>query len=371
MRSYPSSALNKRQPATLFEIAGNFHVHTDHSDGTASHRQVALFAAQAGLDVIMCTDHNLWGPDKEGWYAHPATGSQVLLLRGEEVHDEERCPQANHYLCLGANRELRQYAAQPQALINAVSRHGGLGFIAHPIERAAPLFDEPEIPWLDWEVSGFTGIELWNYMSEFKGHLSGKPAAVLAALLPALFITGPLPETLALWDRFLGSGQRVVAIGGADAHANVYTLGPLKRTVFPYTYLFRAVNTHLLLDAPLSSEVALAKSQVLDALRAGHAFVAYDLAGASRGFRFTALGPEESASMGDEIPLKGQVTLRVTSPLPAELRLQKDGREVARARGQELAFEVTQPGVFRAEAYRHYRFKRRGWMFSNPIYVRG
>lgn len=331
---------------------------------------MAMIAAQAGLDVIICTDHNVWVAEKEGWYTHREKGARVLLLMGEEVHNVERSPQANHYLCLGAGREMRGYAARPQALIDAVDQNGGLGFIAHPIERAAPLYDEPEIPWVEWDVDGFTGVELWNYMSEFKGHLSSKPVAVLAAFFPSLFITGPLSETLALWDRLLRN-KRVVAIGGADAHANVYSLGPLKRAVFPYEYLFRAVNTHLLLDAPLSTDFASARVQVIDALRAGHAFVAYDLAGSSRGFRFTATSQSESISMGDEIHLRDPVALCVTSPLRANLRLLRDGQEVEAARGRKLTFEAKEPGVFRAEAYCHFRFKRRGWVFSNPIYVRG
>jgi hypothetical protein len=331
---------------------------------------VAMIAAQAGLDVLVCTDHNVWVPGVEGWCTHPETGRKVLLLMGEEVHDGVRPRQANHYLCLGADREMREYAARPQALIDAVEQSGGVGFIAHPIERAAPLYDEPEIPWVDWDVDGFTGVELWNYMSEFKGHLSSKPVAVLAAFFPSLFITGPLPETLALWDRLLRN-KRVVAIGGSDAHANVYSLGPLKRAVFPYEYLFRAVNTHLLLDAPLSTDFASARVQVIDALRAGHAYVAYDLAGSSRGFRLTATSQTESVSMGDEIDLRGPVSLHVTSPLQADLRLLRDGQEVVAARGRKLTFEAKEPGVFRVEAYRGFRLKRRGWVFSNPIYVRG
>jgi hypothetical protein len=363
--------MSDQVPSSQFEITGNFHMHTHYSDGVGSHRDLAMAAARAGLDVIMVTDHNVWVEGKEGWYAHPETDRQILLLMGEEVHDEERSPQVNHYLCLGVEREVGQYAPRPQDLIYAVRQHGGVGFIAHPIERAAPLFDEPEIPWVDWEVTGFTGIELWNYMSEFKGLLSSKPAAVFAAFFPSLLITDPFPETLALWDDLLRNGAKVVAIGGADAHANVYSLGPLRRPVFPYDYLFRAVNVHLLLDTPLSRDVTLAKAQVLDALRAGHAFVAYDLAGDARGFRFTATSRQGTVSMGDEMRPNGPVTLHVASPLPAGLRLLKDGCEVARARGRVLTCETNEPGVFRVEAYRRYRIKPRGWVFSNPIYVRG
>jgi hypothetical protein len=355
----------------MVEIVGNFHLHTDRSDGTGTHRQVAEAAAQAGLDVLMFTDHNVWVEGQEGWYTHPETGKEVLLLMGEEVHDPERRPKADHYLCLGVGRDVSEYGPQPQAVVDAVKRHGGAGFIAHPVDPAAALFDEPELPWVDWEVTGFTGIELWNYMSELKEYLSSWPAALFAVFFPGACMAGPFPEALTLWDSLMSNGQKVVAIGGADAHAHIYGLGPLKRTVFPYEYLFRAVNTHLLLDAPLARDVTTAKAQVLDALRAGHAFVAYDLAGAGRGFRFTATGGQATVSMGDEIGLSDRLALRVSSPLPAELHLLLDGREVARARGQELSYPASQPGVYRVEATRRYRFKRRGWIFSNPIYVRG
>ncbi len=62
--------------------------------------------------------------------------------------------------------------------------------------------------------------------------------------------------------------------------------------------------------------------------------------------------------------------LRVASPLPADLRLFENGQEVAAVHGRELTYEVTQPGVYRVEAYRRFRLKRRGWVFTNPIYVR-
>jgi hypothetical protein len=354
-----------------YEIVGNFHLHTNRSDGAGDHAEVAWAAAEAGLDAIIYTDHNVWTPGQEGWYTHPPTGRQVLLLMGEEVHDEERLPPANHYLCFGAGRDMCEYAAQPQALIDAVRQQGGVGIIAHPIERAAPLFDQSEFPWVDWDVAGFTGIELWNTMSEFKAYLSSKPAAIAAAYFPGIFIRGPFSETLALWNDLLRGGQKVVAIGGSDAHARVYRMGPLRRRIFPYTYLFRGVNTHLLLETPLSRDFPSARAQVLDALRAGHAFVAYGLAGSARGFRFTGVGQQGNASMGDEISLNsGRITLSARSPLSASLRLLKDGREVTRVRGNELAYETQEPGVYRVEAYRRYRLKLRGWVFSNPIYVR-
>jgi hypothetical protein len=234
----------------------------------------------------------------------------------------------------------------------------------------APLIGVPAFPWRDWDVQGFAGIELWNYLSEFKSFLTGRRRALAAVYRPDLFIRGPFRQSLALWDALLAAGHPVVAIGGADAHANFYRWGPLRRQVFSYEHSFRAVNTHLLLDAPLAGDVPAARLQVLEALRRGHAFVAYERLGNGRGFRFTATGSHQSSAvMGDSLALDGALTLTVSAPRPATIRLLRDGCEVAQVRGRTLTHVTHTPGVYRVEAYRRHGGRLRGWLFSNPIYV--
>ncbi len=362
----------------MHEYTANFHQHTLHSDGAGTHAEVIAAGQEAGLDVMVFTDHNVYVSDVEGWYG------RTLALMGIEVNDTTQQPEHSHYLCLGVDRDLSGHAANPQALIEAVNRCGGVGFIAHPFERAAPAFGEGAIPWKHWAVQGYTGLEIWNYMSEFKAYLRDKPTAVWAAFFPDRFITAPFPETLARWDELTRGGQKVVAIGGSDAHGQTYRMGPLSRVVFPYVHLFRAVRTHLLLREPLSRDVATARRQVLDALRAGHCFVAYDHIGDTTGFRFGARNPEgqilfaetrrpaAEAMQGDEISL-GQlrmVELKISTPLRAEIRLLRDGNVIATRRGQRLDYLISEPGVYRVECYRAYKTRWRGWIFSNPIYVR-
>ena len=53
--------------------------------------------------------------------------------------------------------------------------------------------------------------------------------------------------------------------------------------------------------------------------------------------------------MGAEAPA-GRRTLRVRTPLPARLRLLRDGEEIAAAEGTLLDHEVEEPGVYRVEA---------------------
>ena len=358
----------------MFEIIGNLHLHTTASDGTGSHDQVASAAAQAGLDFIIYTDHNVAVSGLEGWYCDPASGNEVLRLMGQEVNDEALPQEHSHLLCFFVEDDLQPIAADPQRLIDTVRERGGLCFLAHPLERPGYNGSRGVVnvyPWRHWHVSGYTGLELWNTMTDVKQQLRDIPRGILGAYLPPWTVTAPFPETLAKWDQLLATGQKVVAIGNSDAHAMYFTLYKvLRRTVFPYYYLFRAVNTHLFLDEPLAREPGLARRQISVALQAGHCFVGYDLIGSSRGFSFTAASGDQQAIMGDTLVLRSAATLQVVSPQPAQLRLLKDGRLLTEVRGQSLNWTTREPGVYRMELYRRYWGWQRGWVFSNPIYIR-
>ncbi len=349
---------------SIYEYTGNPHVHTSYSDGVALHAEVARAAAEAGLDFVIVTDHNVWVNGCEGYY------EQVLLLVGEEIHDVRRQPQANHLLAYNAEDELAPSASDPQRLIDEVNRRGGLCYLAHPYEYGSPLSpDLDAIPWVDWDVTGYAGFEIWNYMSEFKALMRNKLAAVLYAYFPALGIMGPFRAVLRQWDQLLCQGKRIAAIGGADAHGNTYSLGPLRRVVFPYEHLFRCVNTHIITARPLSGHLEHDKPLVYDALRAGHTWVGYDLPAPTAGFRFHARSGTNHAMMGDELVRTGATIFEIQTPHSANIRLLLNGRMIVRASGKYLKHTTADPGVYRVEVYRRYRLGRRGWIFSSPIYV--
>jgi hypothetical protein len=345
------------------EYIGSIHLHTTASDGAASHEEVARIASRAGLDLLIATDHNVLSPGID------ARHGEVLLIVGEEIHDTKRDPEANHYLALDIQAHIPGDGASAQEVIDDVEAQGGFGFIAHPFEHSPAFTKEPELSWVDWQASGYTGLEIWNYMSEFKSYLHDLPRALLYILFPQAAITGPFPETLAKWDELL-LHRRTVAISGTDAHGNVYSLGPLRRALLPYEHCFRAVRTHILTSEPLDGELERDKALVYEALKGGHCFVAYDAIGDATGFRFFARSGESSATMGAQISRVGHVEFEIVSPLRSELRLLRNGRVVAQNRGRKLRHTTTEDGVFRVEAYRRHLLKSRGWVFTNPIYVR-
>ena len=354
----------------MHEIVLNLHMHSRYSDGSATHDQIAAAALKAGLDAVIVTDHNVWVDGPEEYYRK--NGRKLLLLVGEEVHDQARNPQKNHLLVFGARRELATYAYDPQKLLDQVNQAGGLAFIAHPVDPAAPAIGETDITWVDWDARGFHGLEVWNWFSEFKGHIKSKLHAIYYAFNPALSGFGPDPAALHKWDELLAQGRKLVAIAGSDAHALPARLGPIRRTVFPYEEHFRMVNMHLLLPRPLGDDVALDAALIYETLRQGHCFIGYDLPVSTRGFRLTIHAKEKIGGMGDEFSTQGGVTMQIKLPLRTECTIFKDGQPVKTFRDRDLyTYNTTEPGIYRVEAYLHYRGKRRGWIYTNPVYLRG
>lgn len=380
----------------LFEYFGNIHMHTTHSDGFGSFDDLIDGAVQGGLDFVFVTDHNVLVREEEEGYRRG-----VLTLVGQEVHDTKREPTGSHLLCLGVESDVSHKAADPQQLIDAVRQQNALAFLAHPIEEKTDLFPK-RYPWYDWEVTGFHGVELWNYLSGFRGFTTSYVRALLVAFFPRYFPVGPLPAMLKKWDS-LTQERPVVALGGADVHAVKYKLGPISRHFLSYEESARALNTHVLTATPLTGppegetfsfrdpNAQHDRNLILEALRKGHCWLGYDLVGPTGGFRFWAenenrgrgrgqteqqgRAPNESAEvvlMGDTVTLAdGQaLNLCVHLPVAASIRLLRNGRVISQGFASSLAYQARDAGVYRVEVWKQRWGKPRGWIFSNPIYVR-
>jgi hypothetical protein len=77
--------------------------------------------------------------------------------------------------------------------------------------------------------------------------------------------------------------------------------------------------------------------------------------------------------MGDEVYNRIGLTLQVSAPASASLRLLRDGHEICRWDDQDHAtytVPAREAGVFRVEVHQPFRKGMRAWIFSNPIYVR-
>jgi hypothetical protein len=172
--------------------------------------------------------------------------------------------------------------------------------------------------------------------------------------------------------------RKIVAIAGNDAHANVglafqdlagHTIFALR--LDPYERIFQIVRTHVL----VARGESLNEENLLSALAAGHAYVAFDILCDASGFRFTATNGAEEKLSGDEIArTEAGVRLRVTTPVRSRIEIIRNGQVVSEAR-EVAAHEWTarEAGVYRVVCYLPQLsapLDAKPWIISNPIYVR-
>lgn len=352
----------------MTELICNLHIHSVYSDGSGNYTRILEDAAASGVDVVIITDHNILVKNVERYSMHG--DRKTLLLTGEEVHHQDREPQKNHMLVIGCDREVSQFAPDPQNLIDETTNAHGLTFIAHPYEYPLPMFGEGDISWVDWDVHSFTGLELWNGFSEFKSVTQTLPKVLLYAFFPALIPHGPLPQALSKWDELLSAGNRVVAVTGSDAHALKYKKWLLRKTIFPYRYHFSSINNHLLVESPLSGQIDQDREKVYKALATGASFIGFDRLSLTSGFTFTAENNDKQVSMGESLTIDLGATLRVQFARAADFRVIHNGKIlVSLLKTERMVQTITEPGYYRVEAYLPYYGSDRGWIFSNPIYI--
>jgi len=351
------------------ELIIALHMHTNYSDGNGLHKDLAEAGLDAGVDALLVSDHNCLVQGMDGY--HQRGKQRLLMLVGEEIHNQTLPEGGNHLLVFGHKQELSRYAPEPQKLIDQANAVDALSFIAHPIEDRLPAFGEGDFGWRDWSVKGFTGIELWNQLSEFKTRSQSWLKAAFHVLFPKFMSKGPLEATLKLWDELLITSKRpVVAVAGVDAHNLMKKFGPIRVSVYPYVFHFKSIRTHILTPSKLSGEINSDRAMILDALRMGHAFCAYDLPHPTDGFRFTCNTNEGTFMMGDTVQAESGLTFQARLPLRTHVRLIKDGVVIKEHQDREvLTYLTKEPGIYRVEVYIDYLNRHRGWIFSNPIYA--
>jgi len=345
------------------EYVGVLHVHSIFSDGSGEVEQIASLADECELDFLILTDHNTLRALHDGFERFYG---KTLLLVGCELNDKEN---KNHYLALGIN-ETFSTRLPAKEYVKKVKDAGGIGFLAHPHEKRDSMKEHPPYPWTEWESKDFTGIEIWNHMSEWMENLT-EQNKYQAFLHPLKSISQPPAETLKVWDE-LSIERKVVGVGGIDAHAHkVNLLGFFEVEVFPYKVLFKSIRTHILTDQKMEistdpSSVEKTKRIVVESLKEGNCFVSNYYHGDATGFRFFAEFGDQKIQMGEEIFCDNPVTLNVYLPgKVAEIRLIHNGVLVETLQNVEAKFIVGEKGVYRIEVF----LDSHAWIFSNHIRI--
>ena len=136
--------------------------------------------------------------------------------------------------------------------------------------------------------------------------------------------------------------------------------------VFPYSFEFRTIRTHVLCP-PLTGEGKTDARAIVRAFADGNCFIGYDRFADSSGFRFRFESESgQTTAMGTETSFSERGTLRVALPAEAQITVLRNGEIIEQQSTEALSVPVSRPGVYRVEA------RRDGipWIFSNPTYLR-
>jgi hypothetical protein len=360
-------------------------------------------AKKAGVHCILLTDH--YRPPRDfidGRWRGLKDG--VLFIPGSE---------ARGFLLYPETSILKRMDVQTPDLISTVAAGDGMIFLSHIEERR------------DHPVDGLTGLEIFNRHWDAKRDKLSLLA--LAAKLTDPKLLAELQEAVRLYPDELLAAQcdypklymdkwdegtkikRLTGVAANDCHHNqvlvvkmldaetvlvgttvdtdkqMRQVGAAARPgikdlvnghkpgdivarvdLDPYFRSFRNASTHAL--APTLDELSIRA-----ALKAGHAFVAHDWMCDTTGFRFAATDKSgnQMALMGDAVKRTEGLKLTAKLPVPAYVRLLRHGAEVAKVEAKaEFEFPLTEPGVYRLEAFLKLDDEHRPWIYANPIYVR-
>ena len=139
----------------------------------------------------------------------------------------------------------------------------------------------------------------------------------------------------------------------------------------PYHRSFRNVSTHIL--APELTETghpaALRGARLcqprLD-VRSGRVFLRAD-PGFGQAIRLVS-GQLRDHGRRSESETGARLLARF--PVACHVRLLRSGVVIAERRGESIEYAVAAPGVYRVEGWLDVGGEERGWVYSNPIYVR-
>lgn len=230
---------------------GELHCHTQHSDGDSPVEDVIAAAQALDLDFLAIMDHNSLSHLQE----LAALGPQpIALIPGFEVTTYK-----GHWNVWGASDWIDFRTLTTPALNAAIELAVQRGYVAscnHPRPYGPP-----------WELAdarGYHCVEVWNGPWQ-------------------LFNS----ESLAFWETRLRAGDRLVAVGGSDAHRLRSGQEEIARIGTPTTWVYCPTTPAAAAPSPAA---------LLTGLRAGHV----TLSARPEGPRLVLTSG--SALMGDAVP---------------------------------------------------------------------
>ena len=210
----------------LTPFKGDFHMHSNRSDGAHSPEYVAATCRRVGLDFMALTDHRLYDPSLIARKAMAELGCDMLVCPGEEVHLPDN---AVHIINFGAGASVNKLAADDEA-----------SYMAEVEERmktvpekydAVTRFQVAASEWAFDRIREFGGVAMFchpywkpshhNYIGDDAISLIMERQKFDALEVISGFELDELEDnmlSLSLWQEALAKGRKIPVVGVSDSH---------------------------------------------------------------------------------------------------------------------------------------------------------
>ena len=338
---------------TFHELTGCIHNHTEYSfDSVIKIEKILKAAKNNDLDYITINDHMTLDAAKDESVLNE---KEIIVIVGSEVNDETN---NNHFLVYNVDKILQERDAKKY--VSSYIQNGAIGFAAHPHEKRACSILRKYI-WTDIANDDFTGLEVWNALSDWVSRMNPRLNGLFLVLFPSFFIKKPLRENLRYWDSLNNSGKRKVAIGSVDAHSETFKKWGIKFVFLTHNSLFKTVRTNLLIN----EKEEINEENILNAIKKGNSYIVNYKMGNPYNFYAGIKSENQNAIFGEEIEFSDDLKFYFRLPKNAKVKLFRNGIKSEKIYDEKGFFPITKKGNYRLEITRF----GRGWIYTNNIYV--
>ncbi len=304
----------------LVDIRGQIHVHSHHShDSSGTAEEIVKAAKSAGVSWVILTDH-----DSE--FSYSQSLDDTLLIFGSEDNRHSN----------GSKLDYKD-------------KFSAYGHIEKVQNGEFYEWDAIEI------VNLHANILKKDYQWRVLKSLFVNPTGFYQEL------TRVMPENIGYWQTLSERlGKPVPIFAATDAHSNIRFLGV---RIDPYDFVFKMVSTHIFLNL----ENKLNADSVIQAIKKGRTYVAFDYLGDPTGFQFLAKKGKKQILMGDTVIVPEGLEVYVPLLQGGEIRIFRNNDLVAQQINvQELFIKTPRPGFWRVEVYRD----GLPWIISGQILIK-
>ncbi len=345
---------------------GAFHVHSVFSDGTGSISEISKAANLNKLDFVLMTDHgkpNVKCSNSTAW------DNKVLIIGGSEFSLN-----SGHLASAGygfKNKKDYIFPPEPQEAINDVNKTSGISFVSHPLDG--------KIPWTDWDIKGFSGVEILNSYSSAKKtsiiNILTFPLQYLFNKNYALLNTVSYPkENLKLWDDLNKKGD-YFGIYALDAHSKLPITRKLVFKWPSYRAMFNVFTVYVKTGREFKADPEYSAQLIIDAIKKGNFFSVIEAIAPANGFEMFFIEKNgKSNEMGSKIQnTRGDIVIKLPFNFNTDVVVKKDGKifkELKNNYKKELRIKIDKSGTYRVEVFvSDNSFNKLPWILTNPFFI--